>query len=121
MNPIGFRILVTGSRDWTDWPKIYSVLEEYAWMGDVTLISGACPTGADKLAENFAQWIGWTIERHPADWSQYKKRAGFVRNDEMVKTGADRCFAFIKNDSRGATMCAELALKANIETRIYRE
>ena len=109
------RILVTGSRDWDKPGDILTLLMPY--MGyDVTLVSGACPTGADSQAEDFAEGFGWTVERHPADWEQFGKRAGYLRNQHMVDLGADLCLAFIKDNSRGASMCAGLAEKAGIRT-----
>jgi hypothetical protein len=122
------RILVTGSRDWNDRGFIHrtlvhvglELLEAAGLEKDyMTLVSGACPTGADAMAEATALYWGWEIERHPADWATHGKRAGFLRNAEMVKLGADVCLAFIKNDSRGATMTADLAEKAGIPTRRY--
>ena len=78
--------------------------------------------GADTMA---GQWAGVQFlqeEVHPADWDKYGKRAGFVRNAEMVALGADICVAFIKNNSKGATMCADLAEKSGIlALRVYRD
>lgn len=116
------RILITGSRDWSDFEMIRNALQ-----GDVMrnpdnqflLVSGACPTGADRMCEDAAQWLGLRIERHPADWKRYGKRAGFVRNAEMVNLGADICFAFIRNGSKGATHTAGLAEKAGIPLERY--
>lgn len=114
------RILVTGSRDWTNTNAVFGAIHgaippsvDYA---DVTIVHGHCPTGADAIADR-AQF--GTIERHPADWETHGKRAGFVRNAEMVALGADVCLAFIKDNSKGASMTADLAEKAGIPVRRF--
>lgn len=114
------RILVTGSRDWTDAQRIADVLATVK-PGPVTLVSGACPTGADAMAERYAERRGWTVERHPAEWNKWGRRAGYVRNRQMVDLGADYCVAFIKASSRGATMTARMAEDAGIRTVRFEE
>ena len=110
------RILVTGSRNWDDEAAIYEALYAHDQPGAV-LVSGACPTGANRIAEDYATaTFGWALEVHPADWDRYGKAAGFRRNAEMVALGANVCLAFIKNGSRGATHTAELAERAGIPT-----
>jgi hypothetical protein len=117
------RILITGSRAWTDDDQIYVALDNAAGhlpADAVTLVSGACPSGADRIAEDIASaTFGWLLETHPADWKKHGRRAGFVRNAEMVALGADICLAFIKDGSRGASMTADLADKAGITTARY--
>lgn len=111
------RILVTGSRTWTDVAIIHEHLAKYFdGLVNTTLVHGDCHTGADRIADAFAVKNRWKVERFPAKWNEYGKRAGFVRNAKMVQIGADICLAFIENGSRGATMCADLAEKAGIET-----
>jgi len=134
------RVLVTGSRDWDDRDAIYralhvEVMEKFGRKGydddghfvdwlcpdNLTLVHGDCPTGADRIADDWAlsHWIH--VERHPAEWKKFGKPAGFIRNKEMVERGADLCLAFIKNNSRGAGMTADLAEKAGIKTLRYEQ
>lgn len=114
------RVLITGSRTWDDELTIMQAISDVAIPPEAwTLVSGACPTGADAICEAFAEGLGLTVERHPADWSRHGKRAGFVRNAEMVNLGADVCLAFIRDQSKGATMTANLAEKAGIPTRRF--
>lgn len=115
------RILLTGSRDWTDDSVIHGALmDALSEFPRAVLVHGACPTGADATADLI--WhlcFGAPVERHHADWKAHGKRAGFIRNAEMVKLGADVCLAFIRNGSKGATHTADLAEKAGIPVRRF--
>lgn len=130
------RILVTGSRDWTDYDTICrgltvaieTVIADRPDDFTITLVHGNAK-GADLLADRFMRNArkfmltkGFTIviEPHNADWEKWGKSAGPVRNKEMVDLGADVIVAFIKNNSRGATHCLSLAEKAGIKTLVYR-
>jgi hypothetical protein len=120
------RILITGSRSWKNTQAIDDALRDWLfnnWMaiGSVTLVSGACRIGADRIAEGIWEGLGFPIERHPANWQAYGKQAGYIRNAEMVNLGADVCIAFIDNYSKGATHTADLAEKAGIPTIRIRE
>jgi hypothetical protein len=107
------RILVTGSRTWTDAEAIRGALARHYAPG-VVLVSGACPHGADAIAERIWRELGGQVERHPAQWDRYGRAAGFRRNATMVELGADVCLAFIRNGSRGASHTARLAEDAGI-------
>lgn len=129
------RILITGSRSWTDAVLIATAIEQVVEdlaPDPAVLVSGACPDGADAIAEHVAAEVfGLEVERHPADWDAHGRAAGFRRNAEMVDLGADVCLAFISDctsprcnrprahASHGATHTADLAEKAGIEVRRF--
>jgi hypothetical protein len=90
-------VLVTGGRDFNPGPGHYGSLASYLLPGSI-LIHGACPTGADYLADEFALGLGFIpvedaakysqvmgfIKRFPADWNAHGKAAGPIRNKEML-------------------------------------
>lgn len=126
------RILITGSRDWQRddliafrlGEAVGELLRDGTPFSEVVLVSGACPTGADKMAETIAGRYGMAVERHPAQWRPYgiyNPQAGRYRNQVMVDLGADVCLAFIRNNSSGASHCAQAAEDAGIPVRIYRD
>lgn len=113
-----YRILITGSRAWNDYGKLSKVLTTEVSRAiklglDVVIVHGSCPTGADAMAQRWCEANGVDFERHPADWSQGKK-AGPLRNQAMVDLGADVCYAFPKDSSRGTRDCMKRASKAGI-------
>lgn len=125
------RILVTGSRDWSDRDVVLFALLRETPYGPATLVHGACPTGADAIADQLGRVAGYTVETHPADWEKYGNSAGQRRNTEMVNLGATVCVAFIgrcssrkckiteSHPSHGASRTAKLAEAAGIPTRRY--
>jgi hypothetical protein len=111
------RVLVTGSRTWTDQTVIGAALREHFQSGAV-LVSGGCPRGADAIAERLWRSWGGPVEQHPADWDT-GRGAGFARNATMVTLGAAVCLAFIRDNSAGASHTARLAERAAIPVRRY--
>lgn len=119
------RILVTGSRHWTDRDTIRRALVDTIdnWTarggcGYVTVIHGGAP-GADRIAGEIARELRCAVEVHPADWDRHGRRAGPIRNAEMVQAGADVCLAFPLGQSRGTRGCIRLAELAGIPVHVY--
>jgi hypothetical protein len=123
----GLRILVTGSRSWTDRDVITRALLDalcLSTIGTPTLIHGMA-RGADKIADAVWQSIGRNVpgglnlERCPADWEKNGRAAGYIRNAEMVRSGADICLAFPLGASPGTRNCMRLAAEAGIRVVNY--
>jgi hypothetical protein len=84
----------------------------------ITIISGTA-RGADTLGERYAEECGWELERYPADWKTYGKRAGPIRNSQMLREGKpDLVVAFRGPNSRGTQNMIDQARKAGIPVRI---
>lgn len=117
------RILITGSRHWSDERAIESALlgATYNVPGDrITVVHGGA-SGADRLAGKLADEWGMNVEVHPAEWGKHGKAAGPIRNQKMVDLGADVCLAFPLADSRGTKHCMMVASRAGIPVRVVRE
>lgn len=123
------RIIVTGSREWTDKQTLRSALDsllaEIPTNEDVVIVHGACPRGADQMADEWARHaaftgLGVTVEPHPADWKM-GKQAGHWRNQHMVNLGADMVLAFFHTGApnRGTADCVRRAEEAGIPVRRY--
>jgi hypothetical protein len=110
------RVLVTGSRDWTDWPTIMDAIEALPrWA--VVVHGGA--RGADQTAGAFADAFGLAQEVFPADWKRHGKGAGPLRNQAMVDAGADIVYAFPLPSSRGTLDLIRRAEAAGIPVRRF--
>ena len=126
-----YRILITGSREWTDEKTLHDNLVAAAnahWRGSpdpVVIVHGHNPRGADAMAdavyERYRVNGALEVERHPADWNQHGKRAGPIRNAEMVALGADLCLAFPTASSVGTWDCVRKANAAGIRVVIVPE
>lgn len=65
-------------------------------QGYTGIIEGDC-SGVDKISAKIALSIGYqekNIEKYPADWSKYGKKAGPVRNKQMLEANPDFILAF---------------------------
>lgn len=128
------RVLVTGSRTWRDRGALYDALDQVAERfrgSEIVLVHGAAKQGADRLAAEWAETRpGIKPEPHPADWDGRGKGAGFARNTEMVRAGADLCVTFIErcgcprqatpHGTHGSVHCASEAARAGIPVRHVR-
>jgi hypothetical protein len=117
------RVIVTGSRAWPDPVRVAHELNQlYLQHGPFTLIHGACATGADAAAHHWFETAGYDLGvieiKYPADWGQFGKRAGPIRNEKMVKeAGAELVLAFPLFDSRGTNHTIGLAEAAGITVK----
>lgn len=96
-------IAIVGSRrrdELADYTAVRDKFEELYTPGD-RLVSGGCPKGADRFAEQVAKELGLTITIHYPDWSR-GRGAGFERNT-LIVADADIMIACVAADRTGGT------------------
>lgn len=110
------RILVCGGRDYTDQRRVFEILDKALdAFKEVFIIQGGA-NGADLCAKMWAESRGIKYDEYPADWAKLGKRAGFVRNVQMLNEGKpDLVIAF--PGGKGTRMMIDLANKANVNVR----
>ncbi|MFF9268596.1 SLOG family protein [Streptomyces rochei] len=120
------RVIVTGSRAWPDPVRVaHELTQLYLQHGPFTLIHGACSTGADAAAHHWYETAGLDLgcieTKYPAAWDEFGKRAGPIRNKQMIEeASADLVLAFFFADSRGTRHTVDLARAAGIEIKEFR-
>lgn len=93
------RVLVCGSRSWNDGPRIE---EELNKLEDVELVIQGGAKGADQLAKFYAEKNGIAVCTYHANWDHWGKRAGAIRNaDMLLYSRPDLVLAFRKGLSKG--------------------
>lgn len=92
------------------------------WLpADIEIISG-CATGADSVAIDWAV-VNWCqLHEFPAEWEKYGKKAGYIRNQQMLDEGKPDIVLAFHNDlenSRGTKDMIARAQKAGIPVQVY--
>ena len=105
-----FKLIIAGGRDFTDSKKMHGAIDLLVNHGElkeyaVSIVTGMA-RGADMLGREFA--LAFNVKRYefPADWNQYGKRAGFIRNKQMGDFAAG-LLAFWDGESRGTKQMIE--------------
>lgn len=110
------KVIVAGSRHFTDYTAVKSALDYYlSNQKEVEIVSG-CAQGADSLGEQYARENGLPVKRFPADWETYGRAAGPIRNKQMAEY-ADALVLFWNGSSPGSKNMLENAKKMNIKIR----
>lgn len=107
---------IIGSRTFNNYSMLKKVMQKRFMLWDLysivsgvseddSIFRGADTLGRDYALENNIKYIGF-----PADWEQYGKRAGFLRNTDIVNN-SDCLLSFWDGSSRGTKDTMDKALK----------
>ena len=99
------KVIIAGGRDFTNVNVMATTLNNLQDVDHVieieklTLICGMA-RGADLTAYKLFSEVGLPVKMYPADWDQYGKSAGYIRNKQMADV-ADMLIAFWDGESKG--------------------
>lgn len=115
------KVIIAGTRDFDNYEllkqKMDKILAGKVRNNEEIIIISGTARGADKLGERYAREKGYKIERYPANWDKYGKRAGYIRNEQMAKV-ADACVCFWDEQSKGTKHMIDLAKKYKLALRV---
>lgn len=95
------RIVVTGGRDFADRALVYRILD----MLRPSRIAQGGATGADQWAREWARDHDVACVTYIADWKQYGKAAGPIRNEKMCREEKPDAVVAFSGGSGTANCC----------------
>lgn len=119
------KVIVAGGRDFEDYDYLSTTLDElfndttiFRNMEEIKIVSGMAK-GADTLAIRYADERKMTKILFPANWKLHPRRAGFLRNEDML-TIATHLIAFWDGESHGTQHIIEEARKKGIPVWVFK-
>ncbi len=122
------KVLCCGDRNWNNINIIMEHLMKFP--ADTIIIEGEA-RGADTISRMAAEFLGFKVQKFPADWEKYKSLAingrknpaGPIRNRQMLDEKPDLVLAFHNDigNSKGTKDCITEAKKRGIEVRLIKE
>lgn len=103
-------VLCCGDREWSDWPSIW---RELRGLGPGTVIVHGDCRGADRMCGYVAERLGYPVHAHPAEWLKHGKRAGPIRNQQMLDEHPEiELVLAFHNDLAGSRGTADMVRRA---------
>ena len=115
-------LIIAGGRDFDNWPLLCESLDHILKktpMSTITIFCGMAK-GADNMGMLYATMNYIPVRRFPADWDTHGKKAGILRNQEMIDAGATHLVAFWDQKSKGTADMIKRAIKAGLAVRVVK-
>jgi len=122
-----YKICVNGSREFNDYRYLKIRIEKhvlnaynkhgYDNIDKIAILSGGA-RGADRLGEIKGYGDGFKVIRYPANWDKHGKKAGMLRNIEMIDA-CDELISFWDGESKGTKHAIEYAQSIGKKVTVY--
>lgn len=117
------RILVCGSRNWSDRDYLEGVLDRALESYGIDVVIHGAARGADTMAGEWASKRGIPVMAFPADWAAHGRAAGPIRNQRMLTEGMPTLVLAFHDDieaSKGTRDMVRRAKQANVRAIVLR-
>ena len=116
---MSFQVIIAGTRTFTDYELLSVKCDVFFSSKQPTAIICGMARGADLLGKRYAEENGFPVLEYPADWKHYGKKAGYLRNSQMLEV-ADALVAFWDGESRGTKNMIDIARNKGIPVRVVK-
>lgn len=122
----GLKLAIVGSRGFSDYPLLCQTMLDHfydwdhseegsEWRIDEVISGGAI--GADSLGARWADEHDVALTVFRPDWEKHGKRAGFLRNEDIIKAST-HVLAFWDSISRGTANSLSIAKRLKKPTLV---
>lgn len=110
------KIAIVGSRQYPRLDLVKNFVISLNPLQHIVISGGAI--GVDQVAEETARSIGIQTEIYKADWNQYGKSAGAIRNRTIVER-ADEVYAYWDEKSKGTLISINISRELNKKLFVF--
>lgn len=112
------KVIICGDRNWTDYKMIEAFI--VTLPKDTIIIEGDCKE-TDQLSGLIGKKYGYEVISVPAEWKKYGRKAGPIRNQEILDEYKPDLVVAFHNDiehSKGTKNMIDLAIKAGVHVEL---
>src|SRR6266404_4535055 len=114
------KLLICGGRDFNNWTLFKESMDEIlSEFPQISLIIHGGAPGADTFAESWSAINSLPIQRYLAQWNRHGRRAGILRNQQMLDEGKPDLVIAFPTGGPGTKHMISIAREAKIEVRIF--
>ena len=111
------KIIVSGGRDFKLWAMLRGALDyQHKHIEPITCIVHGGASGADDLAQAWAEENCISTKIYPADWDKHGRAAGPIRNKAMLEENPDAKMLVVFPGGKGTANMLRLAKEAGLKT-----
>lgn len=106
------KLIIAGCRNFLNYKFVREKILEHFLIDDVSEVVSGGASGVDALGECFAKEFQIPLKVFKANWEEYGKKAGPIRNLQMAQY-SDKAIVFWDKKSKGSKNMIETMKKLN--------